>query len=200
MHDHLAREEAIVTAAIDLAEAHGVVGVTTAALARRLEFTEAALYRYFPGKSAIIAAALRHQSERLFATMLLELMPEAVKHGQGVRDQLERHLRRFTNHNGLLAELLVSAAGGRDETLQAAGAEVLRDYSQRIAEYFERLGGLGLAVTGVAPSELARLWICQLFGGFVRCRLAREGWDPIDQDGFRAFVAQLRLSPAPARN
>ncbi|MBZ5588455.1 MAG: TetR/AcrR family transcriptional regulator [Acidobacteriia bacterium] len=194
MADHSAREEAIVSAAIELAEANGVAGVTTAALARRLEFTEAALYRYFPGKSAIIAAALRHQSERLFATMLLELMPEAVQHGQAVQPQLERHLHRFVNHNGLLLELLLSAAGGRDEALQVAGAAVLHEYDQRMSDYFAQLQQLGLIGTQVPGAELSRLWICQLLGGFVRCRLAREGWDPIQQPGFQALANHLRPS------
>ena len=200
MHDHSAREEAIVNAAIELAEANGVAGVTTAALARRLEFTEAALYRYFPGKAAIIAAALRHQSERLFATMLLELMPEAVQHGQAVQPQLERHLRRFMSHNGLLLELLLSAAGGREATLQAAGAEVLREYGERMSEYFAQLQQLGLVEADGGPAELAHLWVCQLLGGFVRSRLAREPWEPVEKVGFRAFVAQLRPSGAAASN
>ncbi|MGD1147158.1 MAG: TetR/AcrR family transcriptional regulator [Thermoanaerobaculaceae bacterium] len=192
MPDHSAREEAIVTTAIELAEANGIAGVTTAALARRLEFTEAALYRYFPGKSAIIAAALRHQSERLFATMLLELMPEAVQFGQAVRPQLERHLHRFVNHNGLLLELLLSAAGGRDEALQTAGGEVLHEYGRRMSDYFRELQRLELIGTNVPAAELSHLWVCQLLGGFVRCRLARETWDPVQQPGFQAFAAQLR--------
>ncbi len=198
MHDHSAREEAIVNAAIELAESNGVAGVTTAALARRLGFTEAALYRYFPGKSAIIAAALRHQSQRLFATMLLELMPEAVQHGQAVQPQLERHLRRFASHNGLLLELLLSAAGGRDQTLQSTGAEVLREYRERLSEYFTCLQRLGLVDAESGGVELAQLWVCQLLGGFVRARLAREGWEPVEKAGFRAFVATLRLSGAAA--
>lgn len=192
MADHSTREEAIVAAAIDLAATNGVAGVTTAALARRLEFTEAALYRYFPGKSAIMAAALRQQSERLFATMLLELMPEAVRHGQGSRAQLERHLHRFTSHKGLLLELLISAAGGRDETLQEVGGEVLQWYSERMSEYFAQLQSLALIDRFPKASELSRLWVCQLFGGFVRCRLTREVWDPVHQAGFQAFATYLR--------
>jgi len=192
MADHSTREEAIIAAAIDLAATKGVFGVTTAALARRLEFTEAALYRYFPGKSAIMAAALRQQSERLFATMLLELMPDAVQHGQESRAQLERHLQRFASHNGLLLELLLSAAGGRDEGLQEVGGEVLQGYGQRITEYFRQLQHLGLIDRCPDALELSRLWVCQLFGGFVRCRLIREPWDPVHQPGFQAFAAYLR--------
>jgi len=121
MSDHAAREEAIIATALELAENRGVAGVTTAALARNLEFTEAALYRYFPSKGAIIAATLRHLGNRLFATMMLELMPEAVGHGHAIQPQLERHIQRFTLKNGLLVELLLSAAGGREqESLQDA--------------------------------------------------------------------------------
>ena len=198
MADHSTREEAIVAAAIDLAATHGVSGVTTAALARRLGFTEAALYRYFPGKSAIMAAALRQESERLFATMLLELMPEAVQRGQGSRAQLERHLQRFTSHNGLLLELLLTAAVGRDDGLLEVGGEVLQGYDQRISDYFEQLEQLGLIGPRQQAPELSRLWVCQLFGGFVRCRLIREPWDPVRQPGFEAFAALLRPPDAVA--
>ena len=188
------REAAIVATALELAENRGVAGVTTAGLARRLQFTEAALYRYFPGKGAIIAAALHHLAERLFATMLLELMPDAVQHGQALEPQLERHIQRFALNNGLLLELLLFAAGGRDEALRNAGGQFLKEYTNRMTTYFRQLQELHLTGSMVPPSELARLWVCQLLGGLVRCRLTGETWDPAEQAGFRAFLGQLRGS------
>jgi AcrR family transcriptional regulator len=194
MNDHAMREAAIVATALELAEQHGVARVTTAGMARRLKFTEAALYRYFPGKGAIIAASLRQMGERLFATMLLELMPEAVQHGHAVELQLERHIQRFALRGGLLLELLLFAAGGREDVLHAAGNEFLREYDQRMSAYFKELNDLHLLGSTNSPSELARLWVCQLLGGFMRCRLAREHWDPVEQAGFQAFLGQLRNS------
>ena len=194
MKNHAMREEAIVTTALELAEDRGVAGVTTAGLARRLQFTEAALYRYFPGKGAIIAAALRHMAERLFATMLLELMPEAVQHGHAMELQLQRHIQRFALRKGLLLELLLFGAGGREEALHAAGAEFLQEYTNRMTAYLKQLQELRLASAAHPPLELARLWVCQLLGGFVRCRLAREPWDPGNQAGFQAFLTQLQSS------
>jgi AcrR family transcriptional regulator len=192
VNDHAARQEAIVATALDLAEDRGVAGVTTAALARRLQFTEAALYRYFPGKGAIIAAALRHMAERLFATMLLELMPEAVPQGHAAQLQLQRHIQRFGLRKGLLLELLLNASGNRDEALQTTGGEFLQEYTHHMTTYFRQLQELRLTSTATLPPELARLWVCQLLGGFVRCRLAREPWDPVEQVGFHAFLAQLQ--------
>ncbi len=194
MNDHAMREQAIVATAIDLAEDRGVAGVTTAGLARRLHFTEAALYRYFPGKGAIIAAALRHLAERLFATMLLELMPEAIPQGHALQLQIQRHIQRFALRKGLLLELLLFASGNREETLQVAGGEFLQEYTHRMTAYFKQLQELRLTSTATPPSELARLWVCQLLGGYVRCRLAREPWDPVDQAGFQAFLMQLQSS------
>jgi AcrR family transcriptional regulator len=194
MNDHAMREQAIVATAIDLAEDRGVAGVTTAGLARRLHFTEAALYRYFPGKGAIIAAALRHLAERLFATMLLELMPEAIPQGHALQLQIQRHIQRFALRKGLLLELLLFASGNREETLQIAGGEFLQEYTHRMTAYFKQLQELRLTSTATPPSEFARLWVCQLLGGYVRCRLTREPWDPVDQAGFQAFLTQLQSS------
>ncbi|HQT93537.1 MAG: hypothetical protein B7Z61_02090 [Acidobacteria bacterium 37-71-11] len=196
MSDHAVREEAIIATALELAETRGVAGVTTAALARNLEFTEAALYRYFPSKGAIIAATLRHLGNRLFATMMLELMPEAVGHGHAIHSQLERHIQRFTLKSGLLVELLLCAAGGREQELQATGCDFLQRYGERMAEYFRQLHTLEQLASTVPASELSRLWICQLLGGFVLARLAREPWNPVRHPGFEAFIATLKTSRA----
>jgi AcrR family transcriptional regulator len=192
MRENPTRSEAITEAALDLAEEHGVGGITTASLAHKLDFTEAALYRYFPGKDAIIAAAMQHLADRLFATMLLELAPSKAN-GHEPALQLERHIARFTYRSGLLLELLMHAAGGRDSQLQRSGHTFLEQYSERVDEYFAALTAEGLVtVTPSSARELTRLWVCQLLGGFVRVRLMGEPWEPIAQPGFVSFISRLR--------
>jgi AcrR family transcriptional regulator len=188
------RHEEIINVAVDLAEQDGVTGVTTAALARRLLFTEAALYRHFPGKNAILAAALHYLGERLLATMLLELSAEAVRNAADAAAQLERHIRRFAIGGGLLLEFLLHAATTRGAELRDEGATFLAEYVERIQAYFTALEGISAVNGSVPPKELARLWLCQLMGGFVRARLLKEDWDPVSQPGFEAFVAGL-VSP-----
>lgn len=186
------RSEEIVNHALDLSEARGVAGLTTATLARRLGFTEAALYRYFPGKGSILGACLEHLAEQLFASSVLELQPEAVGEFQSIADQLTRHISRFSSRQGLLIELLIFAAAGQDAPLQDAADAFLQEYVQRLVSYFDQLGELHHIRVFAPPEEIARMWVCQLLGGFVRCRIGRESWDPINQPGFEAFTSQIR--------
>jgi len=196
MSQRFSRAEEIVTVALDLAEATGAGGVTTAALARNLGFTEAALYRYYPGKATILAAALQHLAERLFATMVIELDAASAGDGIMVGEQLRRHIRRFAPQHGLLLELLLFATTSRSDALLEGGQALLDEYSERMATYFEQVRGRGAGRTLPVGAELARLWTCQLLGGFLRCRLSREVWDPATQVGFTTFVA-LFDSPRP---
>ncbi len=185
------RSEEIVNTALDVAESHGVNGVTTAALARRMGFTEAALYRYFPGKVGILVAALQHLSDRLLATMLLELMAEAVSSSTDLEGQLQRHIDRFNHRQGLLLELILHATSQRSEPLREVANAFLQEYTYRVVAYFDQLQKMSFASTATSAEEYARLWTCQLLGGFLRSRLSREPWQPTAQAGYRAFVRQF---------
>lgn len=198
MSNPSSRRQEIIEVALTLAEEHGVTGVTTVALARRLGFTEAALYRYFAGKTTILAAALQGLTEHLLATMLLELVPQAVKDPSGITAQLQRHADRFAARGGLLLELLIHAAVSRDEPLQQAGEAMLEEYGRRLAVYFHQAQELGVIGRQTLSAELSRLWLCQLIGGFVHSRLNRKPWRPDEQAGYVAFMKTLEQSLPPA--
>lgn len=185
------RRQEILHVALSLAEESGIGSVTTMALARRMGFTEAALYRYFPAKTAILAGMLHELAEQLFQSMGSDL---ALRLGGGTPDvvaQLATHIQRFTARNGLLLELLLFTASSRVETLMEAGYALLREYSERMTVFFAQRQTAHLVTRHVDAEELSRLWVCQLLGGFVRGRLASEPWSPADLPGFRAFAAQL---------
>ena len=194
MSQHPSRADEIVATTLDLAEDHGVAKLTTAALARRLNFTEAALYRYFPSKDSILSAALQRTAETLFASMAVDLDPSPGSQAGEVEARLRHHIRRFCERQGTLLELVLAASTVRSGELQEAGNAFLQEYYQRMAVCFEQLRECGL-ISGPAPvAELTSLWTCQLLGGFVRCRLTNEPWDPEAQEGFRAFLHRLQTS------
>ncbi len=187
------RAQQILEAALDLAETQGVGGITTAALARRLEFTEAALYRYYSGKAGILVGALEHLGERLLATMLLEIDVDAVSEGEHAARQLTHHVTRFAYRQGLIIELLLYAAANRAENLREAANAFMQEYRQRLTVHFAQLQEKKLVNDAVPAEELGRMWICQLLGGFLHCRLIADPWHPEDQPGFRAFCQALAV-------
>ena len=190
---HHNRSEEIVARAIELAQERGVAGLTTAILARRMGFTEAALYRYFPGKAAILGACLDLLAGALFTTMVAELDPHGAADNGAIAAQLERHIGHFTAHQGLLLDLVVAAAAARDGgALQEAADAFVNEYGHRVGAYFRQLQQSTLVSGAFSPDEWTRLWTCQLFGGFLRCRIAKEEWQPAAQPGFTAFVSRVK--------
>lgn len=193
------RTEEIVSRATELAEVRGVSGVTTATLARRMDFTEAALYRYFTGKGAILAAVLQSQADHVFSTMVTDLPPMSETGAQAIAHQLVSHISRFQGHQGLLLELLLTAAAGRDAALREGANAFMNEYFERMSTFFGQLQEARTIGDSHPPHELARMWVCQLLGGFVRCRISRETWNPREQPGFEAFLTMVRGSADRAR-
>jgi AcrR family transcriptional regulator len=190
------RAEEIIATTLDLIENGGISRLTTAALARRLGFTEAALYRYFPGKGAILAAALARLADEVFLAMPSDLALAGDAASAPLAGRLGAHVRRFTAHQGILLDLVLAGTTDRDHELREAGHAFLEEYGCRIAAFFERVAELGRLSPDERPHELASLWVCQLLGGFVRSRLTLSSWDPEQHEGFRAFG--LRLAAARA--
>jgi AcrR family transcriptional regulator len=192
------RSEEIIDTTLELVEGRGISHLTTAALARRLGFTEAALYRYYPGKGAILAATLMRLADEVFLAMAADLALAPGSPSETAAGRLGAHVRRFTAHQGVLLDLLLAGATGRDSELREAGNAFLDEYVCRMAAFFERLAELGLLSPQEQPRELASMWVCQLLGGFVRCRLTLDGWDPEQHEGYRAFGQRLAAA-LPAR-
>jgi AcrR family transcriptional regulator len=190
MTQESSRSHQIIDTTLEMLESRSLNQVTTAALARHLGFTEAALYRYFPGKDAIVAAALQQMTEELFAEMILELDPELAAR-DGAAPQLERHIQRFTARRGILLELLLAAVTSHSGELADAANAFLQEYAQRMAVYFQQLQERALAIRSWPASELRSAWVCQLLGGFVRARLTQEAWDPLQHEGFQTFIRRI---------
>ena len=185
------RTQEIVDTTLDLIASRGVGRLTTAALARRLGFTEAALYRYYSGKSAILAAALQQVGEEVFASMGPELAVSGSADVATVARQLGAHIRRFTAHQGVLLDLLLAGTTSRSGELPEAGNAFLEEYYHRLASFFERAAEEGILAGETPARDLASMWICQLLGGFVRARLTGSAWDPERHEGYRGFFTRL---------
>ena len=115
-----ARIEGILDMAMALLSEGGLDALTTHALAKRLDLSVGALYRYFPSKGAIIAALERRVVAELGAE-LGEILERAERHWSACSDDWAR-----------LASIIAVAAGFRERA--AARPERMRLIGRIMAE------------------------------------------------------------------
>jgi TetR/AcrR family transcriptional regulator len=123
----LSRREHILRALAAMLESHPGGRITTAALAREVGVTEAALYRHFPSKAKMFEGLIEFIEEVLFSNITAVLQEQT-----DVRERL-RHILTlllvFTERNpGITRILNGDALIGEHERLQA-----------RVGQLFERL-------------------------------------------------------------
>ena len=123
----LSRREHILIALAAMLESHPGGRITTAALAREVGVTEAALYRHFPSKAKMFEGLIEFIEEVLFSNISVILQEQT-----DVRERLRQILTLllvFTERNpGITRILNGDALIGEHERLQA-----------RVSQLFERL-------------------------------------------------------------
>jgi AcrR family transcriptional regulator len=111
------REDELLAHALDLVREAGLSGLTMKKVAARVGFTEAAAYRYFPTKQALIHALV----DRLRNLFLDGVRETAQEKTLPIRDRLERIVRRhfdfLAQTDGLPILVLAEAAASGDRSL-----------------------------------------------------------------------------------
>ena len=149
------RQAEILDRAAELVAESGLAQLTMKRLAERVGFTEPALYRHYPGKSALLAALIERLGGRLLPTM------EKIAGDQGLTPQ-ERLLGMVRHHVALLRAtrglpILILAEGlaSGDRDLMASVGGVMRRYLALLGAVISELG---LAV-GVPADRQAILFL-----------------------------------------
>lgn len=178
----VSRRDHILQALAAMLESQPGARITTAALAKEVGVTEAALYRHFPSKAKMFEGLIEFVEEVVFSRVTLIL--------QESEDPIERCekiltlLLVFTERNpGITRILNGDALTGEHERLQA-----------RIAQFFERLEtqlrqvlrdaeikqSLGTAMTSMAAASLMLVLVEGHVSQFVRSGFRRkptENWE-----------------------
>jgi TetR/AcrR family transcriptional regulator len=150
--------------------------ITTAALARELGVSEAALYRHFPSKARMLEGLLDFTEETLFSRirMILDEMPGAADRLQ----QIVALVLVFAERNPGIAVLLGGdALAGETARLR----ERVRQLHDRLETQFRQIlreaelrEGLRLALTPSATAELVQALVEGKLRQFVRSDFARQ--------------------------
>lgn len=115
---HTPRQEELVDIALELTREVGLGGLTVRRLAERAGFTEAALYRHFPSKSALLQALMGRIEGRYLPEIRRIAEDEARPPAERLADVVRFHARTVLAIEGLPILLLAEAAATGDVALQ----------------------------------------------------------------------------------
>jgi TetR/AcrR family transcriptional regulator len=154
--------------------------VTTAALAARLDVSEAALYRHFASKAQMYEGLIEFIETTLFT--LVNKIASDTSNGVAQAQQIVAVLLGFATKNpGMTRVLIGDALVNEDERLQARmnqlydRIETALKQSLRIAQASDGWSGDVGAVANVLVAFVVGRWQLYAKSGFKR--MPQEGWD-----------------------
>lgn len=133
------RQEELLDIALDLAREVGLGGLTVRRLAERAGFTEAALYRHFPSKGALLLALMGRIEGRFLPAVRRIAEDEERAPEERLAEVVRFHVRTVLAIDGLPILLLAEAAATGDEALQDRIKSTLRGYLRVLEGLLARL-------------------------------------------------------------
>lgn len=147
------RQDEVLDHTFALVQEFGVGGVTVRRVAERVGFSEAALYRHFPSKHALLMALM----ERLGRRLLEPIRAIAEQRNLTPRERLERilghHVRVVIAAEGIPMLILVEASVGGDSELVDLIRSIVDDYLGILSGLLRQVAPAG----GPPPEELSLL-------------------------------------------
>jgi AcrR family transcriptional regulator len=178
---HTPRQEELLDHALALTREVGLAGLTVRRLAERVGFSEAALYRHFPNKQALLLRMIERLSEDRLLGPLREIAGNAeLPARERLILVLEHHVRTVLAVDGLPILVLAEAAAAGDESLLArfrAVASELTDILERLLREAGPVAGapepraLAVALFGVVAGAALHH---RLFGDAAMARTLRD--------------------------
>jgi AcrR family transcriptional regulator len=147
----------ILACTMDLVRGGGLGALTTRRIAEKVGFTEAALYRHFPSKQALILGMM----DRLDEMLLGPIEDIALDESASVVQRIERIVRHHTDiirrHKSLPILLLAEASVSEDEELLARMRLIFKRYLTVMEDLVRRGQAESGIVSGPEPDCLALL-------------------------------------------
>lgn len=193
-----ARQAQLLDLALELIQEHGLAGLTVRRLAERAGFSEAALYRHYTSKQALLQSV----AKRIASSILEPVEGIAAKNELSPRERLELILTHQTRTilavQGLPILLLAEGSTSGDE-------ELLKTLGQAVDRFVAILGALveearESGASGELPTaaEIAHLLFGLGTATAIRHRLhANEELEKAAVTRLPAFLVDRLVGPAP---
>lgn len=162
------RQEELLDIALDLAREVGLGGLTVRRLAERAGFTEAALYRHFPSKAALLLALMGRIESRFLPEVRRIAEDEERPPEERLAQVVRFHVQTVLAIDGLPMLLLAEAAATGDEVLQERIRSTVRGYT-RVLE-----GLLSKLPLAVSPREASLVLLGLSAASAIRHRVLAD--------------------------
>lgn len=190
---HLPAEErraVTVEAVIELAAEQNPSEITTAAIAKRMNLTQGALFRHFPSKEAIWQAVMEWVAERLLARV-----GRAARSSDSPLAALEAmfmtHVDFVAEHPGVPRMLFGELQRSGETPAKRMVLTLIGRYSERLRHLIEQGKARGEIAATVETAAAATLFIGTIQGLVMQSLLAGT-MDGIRKEAVRAFAIYRR--------
>jgi len=151
------RQEVILEQAMELIIENGLGELTMNKVARRMGFTEPAMYRHFKNKQDLVISLIQKVSgcfEELFQQFNQDEPPEIFlqKYFDGLLDYLEKV-------QGVTILFLSESAFNRDQVTREALQKMFQSQNGRIAGYLEKAAARGEILPHIDPAAAALVFL-----------------------------------------
>jgi len=165
------RQEEILDRTLELVREMGIGGLTTRKIAEGVGFTEAALFRHYPTKQALLLALM----DRLEDLLVEPIARIAADGAVGAAERLERMVRHHTTvvrqFNSLPIILLAEASVSGDTALVDRMRAIFERYLSLLEEVVRAGQASGQLVGAIQPDCIAMLLLGAPAGLAIRHRL-----------------------------
>ncbi len=180
------RQDEILDRALELARQGGLGSLTMRRIAERIGFSDAALYRHFPTKQALLLA-LAERLESLFLGQVRRIVADPTLDARRrLEAMLTHHVRMIIETDGLPLLIVAEAAASGDEVVAGRMAGVMRAYLEILRGVLRELPRAGRSEArsevpaesgaGEVPAEQQALLLVGLPAALaIQRRLLREG-------------------------
>ena len=154
--------------------------ITTAALAARLELSEAALYRHFASKAQMFEGLIEFIEQTVFG--VINKIAQEEKNGVKQVEAIMSMLLNFAQKNrGMTRVLIGDALVNEDERLQQRINQLMGRIEATLKQSLRMAATQGGMGTSVDVGAHANVLVCYVMGRWVQFGKSGFARDPLDQ-------------------
>ena len=167
------RRELTVMTVIALAAEQNPSEITTAAIAKRMQVTQGALFRHFPSKAAILQAVMDWVAERLL-TRVEQAAASADNPLEALEAAFMTHVDFIVEHPGVPRMLFGELQRAEETPAKRVARSLLQDYGDRLRALMEKGRQNGELAAGLDIDNAVLLFIGTIQGLVMQALLAGD--------------------------